>query len=61
MSLVSAFKPDVFEPLCDTASSHDNKGKRIKKSVDRTLRFLDKTLEVMQDNSSDEVSSYLPR
>lgn len=46
MSLVHSFVPDVFQPLCDTASSMENQTKRIKKSVNRTLAFLDETLEL---------------
>ncbi len=46
MELVSSFRPDIFEPLCDTASSVVNQTKRIKKSVDRTIAFLDETLEI---------------
>ena len=48
--LVEAFKPDAFEVLCDSASSLDGKPKRIKKSVDRTLSFLDQTLTLRQDS-----------
>lgn len=50
LSLVASFKPDIFEALCDTASSAENQTKRIKKSVDRTLSFLDKTLEMKASN-----------
>ena len=57
LSVVSSFKPDIFEPLCDTAAASENKSKRIKKSVDRTLSFLDQTLEIKSDD--DNVSEYI--
>ena len=43
---VEAFRPDVVQCLCDTipASSGDVSVKRVRKSVDRTLKFLDETL-----------------
>ena len=50
VSLVEAFKPDTFEALCDSASSLTNKPKRIRKSVDRTLSFLDQTLALRVEN-----------
>ena len=50
VSLVEAFKPDTFEALCDSASSFTNKPKRIRKSVDRTLSFLDQTLALRVEN-----------
>ena len=56
MKLVEAFQPDIFEALCDTATSLECKHKRIKKSVDRTLQFLDKSLEIKDLN---EVSVYI--
>lgn len=45
MKLVEAFRPDAFECLCDSSPSTGNKPKRVRKSVDRTLRFLDETVE----------------
>ena len=51
MTLVSSFRPDIFEPLCDTASTVGNETKRIRKSVDRTLTFLDKTLEIKNNTN----------
>ena len=50
VGLVEAFKPDTFEALCDSASSLTNKPKRIRKSVDRTLSFLDQTLALRVEN-----------
>ena len=44
LKVVEAFRPNVFEALCDSVASDGNKMKRMKKSVDRTLRFLDETL-----------------
>ena len=45
LKLVEAFRPDAFECLCDSSPSVGNKPKRVRKSVDRTLRFLDETVE----------------
>jgi hypothetical protein len=50
MEFVKASRPDVFECLCDSVSSETNKLKRIRKSVDRTLHFLDETLSIKQDS-----------
>ena len=45
MKFIEVSQPDIFEALFDSASSQDSQLKRIKKSVDRTLKFLDDTLE----------------
>lgn len=44
LKVIETFRPNVFEALCDSVSSDNNKIKRMKKSVDRTLRFLDETV-----------------
>ena len=44
LKLVEAFRPNVFECLCDSAPSAGCKLKRIRKSVDRSLKFLDETI-----------------
>ena len=49
MEFVKVSRPDVFECLCDSVSSETNKLKRVQKSVNRTLRFLDDTLVLKQD------------
>lgn len=49
MEFVKVCRPDVFESLCDSVSSDTNKLKRIRKSVDRTLKFLDEILTLKQD------------
>ena len=56
MDLVESFRPDVLQPLCDTASSLENQTKRIKKSVNRTLRFLDWTLEMKAHSEVSKVT-----
>ena len=43
---VESLRPNVYESLCDSASSASNMQKRIKKSVDRTVLFLDEMLEL---------------
>ena len=45
LRFVEVLQPDVFECLCDSSPSIGNKPKRVGKSVDRTLRFLDETVE----------------
>ena len=50
MSFIEAFQPDIFESLCDTVSSVGQANKRIRKSVDRTLQFLDESLQIRQEN-----------
>lgn len=61
MKLVEAFQPDIFEALCDTATSLECKHKRIKKSVDRTLQFLDKSLEIKDLNEVSVLYMYMGR
>jgi len=50
VKLMEAFSPDVAQCLCDTipASVGDVSIKRVRKSVDRTLKFLDETLLVAE-------------
>lgn len=50
LKLVEAVQPSVFECLCDSVSSHGQKMKRMRKSVDRTLKFLDDTIALRSDN-----------
>ena len=45
MEVVDAFQPDWFQCLSDPAVGGTLPPKRIRKSVDRTLRFLDETLQ----------------
>lgn len=44
MTVLEAFKPDIAECLCDTLPASNQTEKRIRKSVDRTLKFLDKCI-----------------
>ena len=50
LKVVEALRPTAFECLCDAAPSNSNSTKRITKSVNRTLSFLDQTLEAMKEN-----------
>lgn len=50
LRLVETFRPNVFECLCDSASSAGSKLKRIRKSVDRSLKFLDETISERENN-----------
>lgn len=43
--MIEVFKPDIAECLCDTTPVSGQTEKRIRKSVDRTLKFLDKCIE----------------
>ena len=45
IKFVEVSQPDIFEALFDSVNSQDGQLKKIKKSVDRTLKFLDDTLE----------------
>ena len=44
IEILESFKPDIAQSLCDTVPNSQT-NKRNKKSVDRTLKFLDKLLE----------------
>lgn len=50
IQLLKAFRPNLFECLYDYAPSTENKMKRIQKSVDRTLKFLDETVAAVQES-----------
>ena len=50
MDFVSAAQPDVFEALCDTPPPGVSQPKRVGKSVDRTLTFLDEILAILQQS-----------
>ena len=45
MQVLQAFKPNLVECLCDTTPASGQTEKRIRKSVDRTLKFLDRCIE----------------
>ena len=44
MEILKSFKPDIVQCLCDTVPNGQT-SKRNRKSVDRTLKFLDEILE----------------
>lgn len=44
-AVLESFKPDMAECLCDTIPASGQTEKRIHKSVDRTLKFLDQCIE----------------
>ena len=50
ITVLEAFKPDIAQCLCDTTSASGQTEKRIRKSVDRTLKFLDKCIEEREHN-----------
>ncbi|XP_023296902.2 queuine tRNA-ribosyltransferase accessory subunit 2 [Lucilia cuprina] len=45
VSLVEAFKPDIYQGLCDADTNWESAKKRIQKSVDRTEAFMDACYE----------------
>ncbi|XP_078381556.1 queuine tRNA-ribosyltransferase accessory subunit 2-like isoform X2 [Oculina patagonica] len=45
IQVLQAFKPNLAECLCDTIPASGQTEKRIRKSVDRTFKFLDKCIE----------------
>ena len=45
MKIQKSFKPDFYQTLCDSDTDLNSSNKRLKKSVDRTIEFLDKCLE----------------
>ena len=45
IQLQEAVQPDWYECLCDSDTNKDSSKKRIAKSVDRTLTYLDQVLE----------------
>ena len=47
ITMLEVFQPDIAECLCDTVLASKQTEKRIRKSVDRTLIFLDQCLEEM--------------
>jgi len=50
MSLVEALKPDIYECLCDGDVDQSDKIKRVKKSVDRSLTFLEECLNIHKNS-----------
>ena len=49
LEILESFRPDVAQSLCDTVPNGQT-NKRNRKSVDRTLKFLDKLLESRKNN-----------
>lgn len=50
ITVLKVFKPDIAQCLCDTTPASGQTEKRIRKSVDRTLKFLDKCIEEREHN-----------
>ena len=50
ITVLKVFKPDIVQCLCDTTPASGQTEKRIRKSVDRTLKFLDKYIEEREQN-----------
>eukprot|EP00731_Ephydatia_muelleri_P037664 Em0531g8a len=58
-SFVESLCPNVYESLCDSASSINNMQKRVRKSVDRTLSFLDEMLKLRNSSKTLQECSLL--
>ncbi|XP_031561842.1 queuine tRNA-ribosyltransferase accessory subunit 2-like [Actinia tenebrosa] len=58
-STLLSFRPNVVECLCDTIPSKGQTPKRIKKSVDRTLKYLDEIVTFKEENKALENCSLL--
>ena len=54
LEILTAFRPDLAQCLCDTVTKGQS-AKRNKKSVDRTLKFLD---EILEHQKNHEVKTY---
>lgn len=52
ITVLEVFQPDIAECLCDTVLASKQTEKRIRKSVDRTLMFLDHCIEEMEKKVS---------
>ena len=55
LTFLQTFKPNIAECLCDTIPASKQTDKRIHKSVDRTLKFLDKCIEEMESKVNSTV------
>ena len=51
VAVVGAYKPTIAECLCDTIPADGQRPKRIRKSVDRTLKFLDEYFEAVKEQA----------
>jgi hypothetical protein len=56
-STIHSFRPNVVECLCDTIPSNGQTPKRIKKSVDRTLKYLDEIIKYKEENKVSEIGT----
>lgn len=45
MDVVDAFQPDWFQALADSDTDQDSTKKRIRRSVERTLEYLDQCIK----------------
>lgn len=59
IKVLEAFKPDIAECLCDTTPASRQTEKRICKSVNRTLKFLDKCIEERELNKVGKLQAML--
>ncbi|KAL0280389.1 UNVERIFIED_CONTAM: hypothetical protein PYX00_001692 [Menopon gallinae] len=50
MDLMEAFEPDIFHTLCDSDTVVDSSNKRNVKSLERTLEFFEKCLELHKNS-----------
>ena len=59
MEFVEAYKPHLCECLCDTLPMGGQTEKRIRKSVDRTLGFLNEVIKAKQTNEVTFISEVI--
>ena len=57
-AVLESFKPNMAECLCDTIPASGQTEKRIRKSVDRTLKFLDQCIEEREKTKVGELSVF---
>ena len=58
--MMESFKPDWYQALCDSDTGVDSSKKRIGKSIDRTLSFLDECVECKQGSEVSHTEILIP-
>lgn len=46
MDIQEAFRPDIYQALCDSDTDKNSSKKRIRKAVESTLNYLDRCLDI---------------
>ena len=58
ISYVEGLKPDIFQMLCDGDTNVDSSTKRVKKSVDSTLKFATLCASLKEKSEVDNIIQY---